>query len=415
MAVSKTRLIDDANMQVPSRYAKGPPHADWKVLRSECPVYFCEPEGYRPFWAVTKYNDILEVEKRADVFLNEPRSMVMPIDFENYLNEKFGSVNGLMKMLVQMDGTEHMKHRMLIQPWLTPKALRDRQKDVEAICDMFFDRLQAKGPEGEVDMARDLIYRYPLRVVCGLLGLPEEEDEIVLQMNENMSKFERPPEGVDEVSGFEQLLNYFGAVVEDRKKNPKDDLSTFIANMKLDGQDLEPREQLAYFVIFGSAGHDTTASSLSGGLKVLLEHPEQLEMLRKDRSLLPGAINEILRYVSPVNQFCREAAEDYELNGQLIRKGESVVVYYPSGNRDEDIYEDPDTFNILRPPSRHLAFGSGPHTCLGNHLAPMEMRRFFTDLLDRFEYLELAGPAPYVPTHLVSRMEKLPVKYRFNN
>lgn len=409
---SQTKLIDDDNMQLPSRFGCGQPHADWKLLRETCPVYWCEPTGFKPFWAVTKYADIVEVERQPEIFQSEPRAFTMPADFEEYLVQKFGSLNGMTKMLVQMDGEEHTRHRMLLRPWFTPKALKDRQQTVWDICDKFFDDLAAKGKEGELDLARDLAYLYPLRVICGLLGLPPEEDQVVLAMNEAMSTFEVPPPGTDEVSGFEQLINYFAKVAADRRINPKDDLATYIAKMELDNEPLNDIELLAYFIIAGSAGHDTTASAVAGGIQALLEHPDQFQLLKDDPSKLQGAVDEILRWVSPVIQFCRTASEDYVLNGQLIKKGEHVVLYYPSGNRDADAFPNPDVFDITRTPNRHLAFGSGPHTCIGNYLAPMEIRRFLTNVLERIDTLELNGEPVSVATHLINRLQNLPVRYK---
>lgn len=410
--MSHARLVDDDNLMVPERFTTGHPHADWKLLREEAPVYFCQPEGYRPFWAITKYEDIVEVEQNGDVFLNEPRFAIMPAAFEEYMEEKFGSLNGLVKMMAQMDAPEHILYRNLLKPWFARDLIADREVQVREICERFFDELAIKGNSGELDLAQDLAFWFPLRVVCSFVGIPEEDDPIILKLAEELFSFKVPEAGMDGESGFEQMMGYFKAVAEDRRLNPKDDLATFLVQLKLDGEPLQDRELLAYFVILATAGHDTTSSAITGGVKALIDHPDQLQMLRDDPSKMRGAVDEILRWVTPTIHFSRTAARDYELRGQLIRKGETVALYYSSGNRDEDVFERPNEFDISRASKRHLSFGSGPHACLGMQLARMEIGCFISVLLERIEHLEIIGPTPSIAASVVTRLAQLPVRYR---
>jgi cytochrome P450 len=410
--VAGSGLVDDDNLMVPERFTGGHPHVDWKKLRDTAPVYYCQPNGYRPYWAITKYRDIVEIEKRSEVFLNEPRFRILPASFEDYLIRKFGSVNGLFKMMAQMDAPEHIRYRNLLLPWFTAKSLSQREGEIRAICERFFDDLALKGESGEIDLAQDLAYWFPLRVVCALLGLPPEEDPIVLKLSHELFSFGTAQPGTGELSGYERLVNYFKAVAEDRRLNPKEDLSTYLVQARLGGEPLQDRELLAYFVIMATAGHDTTSSAITGGVKALIEHPDQLQMLRNDPSKLGGAVEEILRWVTPTIHFSRTAACDYELRGQVIRKGETVVLYYSSANRDDEVFPDPDVFDITRSPNRHLAFGSGPHACLGMQLARMEIRCFLRVLLERVEHLQISGPTPSIAASLVTRLAHLPVRYR---
>ncbi|MET0985332.1 MAG: cytochrome P450 [Steroidobacteraceae bacterium] len=409
------KLVDDDNLMVPERFRAGHPHADWQMLRKECPVYYCEPTGYRPFWAITKYQDIVEVEKHSDIFLNEPRFVIMPAAFEDYMNAKYGSINGLLKMMVQMDAPDHMRYRSLLASWFQPKALAERLKEIRAICEQFFFDLRSKGPEGEIDLAQDLAFWFPLRAICALLGLPQRDDEIILRLAESAFTFKVPEPGSDATTGFEMVLSYFKAIAEERRKQPQNDLSTYLVQARLDGKPLEDRELLAYFFIAATAGHDTTSSAITGGVKALLENPDQLRLLQADSSRMTGAVEEILRWVTPTIQFARTAREDYVLRGQLIRRGETAVLYFSSGNRDDEAFPHPNEFRIERSPNRHLAFGSGPHTCVGLHLARLELRCFLEVLFEQFEHLEIAGPTPSIASSIVTRLERLPVRYRFRD
>ena len=406
------QIIDDDNLMVPERFVAGRPYDDWRTLRRQCPVYWSQPKGFRPYWSITRHADIVEVETRSDIFLNEPRFMIMDAGFESYVNDNFGHINNLLKLLVQMDAPEHTQHRALLQPWLTPKSVAARQQQVEEICQRHFDRLCENGKEGEIDFARGIAFWFPLRVVCALLGTPEEDDEYLQKVSEELLSFQAPRPG--EKSGFEKMLDYCGAIAEDRRMNPRDDLSSFLVQAEIDGQPLQPRELLAHFLIVATAGHDTAATAIMGGVKALAENPDQWRLLRDDPAKIPAAVEEILRWVSPNLQFARTAKEDYVLNRQLIRKDESLALIYPSANRDETVFDQPDKFMVTRTPNPHLAFGAGAHSCVGSQLARMELRCFFKMFVERIAHLELSEPATLLPTNVVTRFARMPVRYRFN-
>jgi cytochrome P450 len=405
------KLIDDDKLMAPEHFRAGQPHAEWRTLRRQCPVYWSRPAGFRPYWSITRHADIVEVERNARIFLNEPRFAIMPELFESYMNQRYGSINGLLKILVQMDAPEHTKHRQLMQTWFTPKAVMAHVANMEAICHHYFDRLREHGREGEIDFAQSLAFWFPLRVACYLLGTPEEDDTHILELAEDVLSFRAPEPG--KKSGFERMLDYCSAVAEDRRRHPREDFSTFLVQSRIDGELLQPREMLAHFLTVATAGHDTTTSAITGGVRALLQNPDQLQLLRDDPVLIASAAEEILRWVTPTVQFVRTAAEDYVLRGQLIRKGESCALLFGSGNRDEEVFDDADVFRITRHPNPHLAFGSGPHSCLGSQLARIELRCFLGVLLERFAHMELCGPTPCIAANLVTRIEKMPMRYRF--
>lgn len=407
-----SKLVNDDKLMLPEYFVAGQPHAEWKILREQCPVYWSEPTGYRPYWSVTKHKHIIEVESQPDVFLNAPRWIITSASFDEYMEKNFGHMNNLFQLLVQMDGPQHTKHRMLMQPWFSPKELAKRQEPVTAICRSLFDKLRAKGREGEIDFAQDFVFRYPLRIACAMLGVPEEDDEYLLGLAGEVLQFRTPEPGAK--SGIEKALDYCNNLAEEKRAHPADDFATFLALAKIDDKPLEARELLAHYLTVVTAGHDTTASVIANGIKTLVENPDQLQAVREDPSLIPSAVEEMIRWTSPTVQFVRTAARDYVLDGQTIKKGEALVLLFSSANRDEEVFENPDKFDIRRSPNNHLAFGSGPHSCMGSQLGRMQARIFLKLFLEHIEHMEVIGPTPWFAGNLVTRIEHLPVRYRFS-
>jgi len=405
------KIVDDDRLMCPEYFVAGQPHAEWRTLREQCPVYWTEPRGFRPYWSVTKYRDIVEVESQPDVFINAPRFVIMAADFEDYMARNYGHINDLLKIVAQMDAPEHTKHRQLLQPWFLPKAIEPRRQKMEETCNYFFDQLLARGREGEMDFAEDLAFWYPLRVVCSLLGSPPGDDRRILEIAEAVLSFKAPEPG--QRTGFEICLDYCNALAEQKRRHPADDFATYLVQAKIDDQPLGPKELLAHFLTVVTAGHDTTSSSITCGMKALLENPEQLQILRDDPAKIHGAADELIRWTTPTVQFARTATRDYVLNGQRIRRGDSLCLCFSSANRDRDMFEDPDRINVRRSPNNHLGFGTGPHSCLGSQLARIEIRCFLKVFLQRIEHMELAGPTPWFPANMVTRIKHMPVRYRF--
>ncbi|MGZ5923288.1 MAG: cytochrome P450 [Rhizomicrobium sp.] len=388
-------------------------------LRANDPVHWTEPEGFRPFWSITKYADILEIEKLNDQFLNEPRSVLMNKQAEHDLaamwggpDPKTGRVSPL-RTLIDMDGADHRAYRGLTQPWFMPANLKKLEPRMAELARRYVDKMQAMGPE--CDFTKDIAVYYPLHVIMSIMGVPESDEPRMLKLTQelfgggdpDMQRKERDP-NTNVIADF---FMYFNKVTEERRAHPGDDLATVIANGKVNGCPLGPVETASYYIIVATAGHDTTSSSIAGGLRALIENPDQLKKLKENPELLNNAVDEIIRWVTPVQHFMRTATEDYTLRGRRIEKGQAVQLLYISGNRDEEIWPDPFKFDISRENNRHVAFGYGAHVCLGQHLAKMEIRAFFKELLGRLDSIEMTGPSKRVQSTFVSGLKTLPVRY----
>jgi len=299
-----------------------------------------------------------------------------------------------------------------------PHNVRKLTSDIAAIAGTYIEKMAAM--DGECDFAKNIAFWYPLRVVNSILGLPESVDADFLRLTQLSFGAADPNIEAsiqDRLERFAQshreFMTIFHPVIVERRANPTDDLASAYANATIDGDPLGIAETLGLFLITATAGHDTTSATTAGGLKALIEHPEQLVKLRENMELLPNAVEEFLRWVAPVKHFARTATEDIQIGGQTVSQGDRVVVFFASACRDEDVFDDPLDFRIDREPNKHLAFGTGPHLCLGMHLARLEIKIFFEQLLPRLESIELAGEASYLQANLVSGLTSLPVKYKF--
>jgi cytochrome P450 len=272
---------------------------------------------------------------------------------------------------------------------------------------------------GECDFVADVAAHYPLSVILSLLGLPESDFPRMLALTQEIFGGDDPerrrgenPE--DQLAVVLEFFAYFQRLINDRRENPTEDLASAIANARIDGEYLSDMDAASYFVIIATAGHDTTSSTIAGGMNALLRHPDQLARLRADPSLLPTAVEEIIRWVTPVKEFMRTATRDYQIGGVTVREGQNVLLLYPSGNRDEEAFDRPHEFDITRNPNRHVSFGAGVHFCLGAALARMETQAIFAELLPRLEHAELAGPVHAVHSTFVSGLKALPMRYRLS-
>jgi cytochrome P450 len=377
-------------------------------LRRDSPVHWTQPDGYRPFWMVTRHADIMEIERQSDRFVNEPRLILSTIEDER----RMGAAKGAMlRTLVNMDNPDHRLFRAIAQAWFMPPNLQKLEARVAALAREFVDRMAGLG--GDCDFACDVANWYPLRVIMTILGVPAEDEPLMLRLTQELLGSSDPDlkrKGARRGT-YQDFFDYFAQVTADRRRNPRDDVATVIANAEVDGKPIGGQEAMSYYVIIATAGHDTTSSITAGGLLALLQHPEALARLRADPRLLPTAVEEMVRWVSPVKHFFRTATEDYVLRGRQIRAGDSLMMCYPSGNRDEEVFDDPFRFQVDRSPNRHLAFGFGPHLCLGMHLARLEIRAFFRELLPRLRHVELTGEPAWVEANFVSGLKRLPIRY----
>jgi len=409
-------LTDGFDLIDPASYARsGPPHDAWTALRRHSPVHRCEPRDYPPFWAITRHADICEISKRPDKFLSQP-GIIHPRTSQ--IIDRSEGV-GAMRTIIEMDPPEHRSFRKVASSWFTPRAMNRIDAAVQASARDLVDTLAGRTGEGECDFARDVATAHPLRILATILGVPREEEPRILRLTNQLfgnedAELQRPGEDRNQAIrelGLE-LYQLFAGIIEDRRKNPRDDLATVLANGKVDGEPMGPLETFGYYLITFSAGHDTTKNALAGGMHALLQNPDELARLRRDPGLVKAAVEEVVRWATPVNYMRRRAACDTEVGGRRIRKDDWLLLFYASANRDEDVFDDPFRFRIDRDPNPHVGFGYGEHFCLGSHLARRSQRALFAELARRLEHVELAGEPEWIQSSFVVGLKRLPIRYR---
>jgi cytochrome P450 len=388
-------------------------HTALAWLRANNPVAWVDNPPYRPFWAVTKHEDIMAIERANDLFLSEPRPLLATAATDDVLKGQQEAGMGI-RTLIHMDDPHHRKVRAIGADWFRPKAMRALRLRVDELAKRYVDTMRDIGPE--CDFVEAVAVNFPLYVILSLLGLPEDDFPRMMKLTQEMfggddEEHRRGDSTEDLLAVLADFFNYFGALTASRRANPTEDLASAIANGRIDGELLSDMDALSYYVIIASAGHDTTKDAISGGLLALAENPDQLTRLRDNMDLMPTAVEEMIRWTTPVKEFMRTAAEDTTIRGVPIAKGESVYLAYVSGNRDEDIFEEPFRFDVGRDPNKHLAFGYGVHFCLGAALARMEMNSLYTELVPRLESIELAGRPQLSATTFVGGLKHLPVRY----
>jgi cytochrome P450 len=397
--------VEEAGLALtdPAAYADGRLELACAVLRRDDPVHRVEAPGFAPFHALCKHADILEVERHPQRFVAAPRYKLVPDEYG--LGQETG------RALVAMDPPEHTEYRGLVADWFHSKAIALLDERIHELARASVDDMATR--DDAYDFVTEIAMQLPLSVICSMLGIPREDGAFILAVTQQIFGSYDPEYQARLAAGDREAAAgfgpYFAQVVQDRLADPTDDLSSVLTHAKLDGEPLPPRDLFGYFGILATAGHDTTSSAIAGGLLTLVQHPDQLDRLRADPSLVPTAVEEILRWITPVKSFMRTATEDTEIRGRRIATGESVMLVYPSANRDEDVFDEPERFDVGRDPNRHLAFGTGVHFCLGAQLARLETRGFFAALVPRLRSIELAGEPQLVRTLLVGGLKHLPI------
>jgi cytochrome P450 len=407
----------DADIVDPKTYANLPKMDRlYTELRRSSPVHWTEAEGYRPFWALTKHADIKEVERHGDFWIAAPRSGLFSIEHEERVRAMTGGGTNIIKSLPRLDNPEHDVYRSMTEEWFAAANVKPLGERVRALAVTCIDRMDELG--GECDFVRDVSLWFPLRVIMMILGVPNEEEPVMLRLTQQLfgaadPELQRSRGPLNYFDTVAEYNAYFSALTADRRANPRDDLASVIANGRLpNGELIGEWEANSYYMTMAAAGHDTTSSTIAGGLLALIENPDELSKLQASNRYFATATEEMLRWVTPIRQFMRTATGDTELRGQKIRAGESVMLCYASANRDEDVFDEPFRFKVDRAPNPQLSFGHGLHLCLGLILARMEIKAFYEELLDRFEGFELAGEPAWVETNFVGGLKRLPIRYR---
>jgi len=383
-------------------------HAALAHLRANAPVAWVDVPNYRPFWAITKHADIMAIERANTLFTNSPRPVLMTQEAD----EQQAAVG--ISTLIHMDDPQHRVVRAIGADWFRPKAMRALKLRVDELAKRFVDNMAESGDQ--CDFVQEVAVNYPLYVIMSLLGLPESDFPQMLRYTQELfgnddAELQRGTSKEDQMAALLEMFQYFTSLTASRRANPTEDLASAIANATIDGEPLSDIDTVSYYVIISTAGHDTTSAVISGGLQALIEHPDQLARLRDNPELMPLAVEEMIRWVTPVKEFMRTAREDTTVRGVPIAAGDSVLLSYASANRDEDVFDNPFRFDVGRDPNKHNAFGYGVHFCLGAALARMEVNSFFSELVPRLESIELSGDPQHIATIFVGGLKHLPIRY----
>jgi cholest-4-en-3-one 26-monooxygenase len=397
--------VDVRDLIDPKRYAEhGYPHDTWTRLRNETPVARFEPEGYEPFWAITKHADILEISKQPSLFSSAQGITLRPA----------GVTFPPSEMVVMLDPPEHGPVRRVANGRFTPRAVREQRADIEKIAVEILD----DAPRGELDFVASVAAPFPLGVIAWILGVPSTEWEHLFRWtNEVIGKedpeYRRPGEtpGQTIKRARGEVHAYFRQLIDERRADPRDDLVSEMLTRKIDGKPLTDSQLVSYCELLVEAGNETTRNAISGALLAFADHRDQWDRLRAEPELMPAAVEEILRWVTPISHFTRHATADCEVRGVPIAAGDQLALYFGSANRDEDVFDDPFAFRIDRTPNPHLAFGFGEHFCMGAHVARVEIETIFRHLLLRLESFEVVGTVERLSSITNGSIKHLPVSY----
>ena len=383
-------------------------HAALTHLRTNEPVAWVDVADYRPFWAITKHADIMDIERANTLFTNSPRPVLATAEGD----EQQAAIG--VSTLIHMDDPQHRAVRAIGADWFRPKAMRALKVRIDELAKRYVDHMVEAGPE--CDFVQEVAVNYPLYVIMSMLGLPESDFPRMLHYTQELfgnddAEFQRGTSKEEQMSVLLEMFQYFNELTASRRASPTEDLASAIANAQIDGEPLSDIDTVSYYLIIATAGHDTTSAVISGGLQALVENPDQRERLRANMDLMPLATEEMIRWVTPVKEFMRTAQQDTTVRGVPIAAGDSVLLSYASANRDEEVFDDPFRFDVGRDPNKHNAFGYGVHFCLGAALARMEVNSFFSELVPRLESIELTGDPQHIATIFVGGLKHLPIRY----
>jgi cholest-4-en-3-one 26-monooxygenase len=386
-------------------FVPGVPHAWLAHLRRHDPVHWQDEEGGPGFWAVTKYHDCVTVNRDYERFSSAARG-TMPFE----MPDEDIAQQGL--MMLNMDPPLHTRYRRLVNKGFTPRIVRDLEESIHRATDAIIDQVIEKG---EADFVTDISAELPLQVIAELLGVPPGDRHRMFEWSNRMVGNEDPEyqlEAEMALTAAMELYAYAAELFAQKRIDPHADLMSVLTTVEVDGEQLSEMELELFFLLLTVAGNETTRNLMSGAMHAFFQHQEQWQRLLGDRTLLPTAVDEMLRFVSPVMNFRRTAMCDATLSGTDIKEGDKVVFFHTSANRDEDVFDDPDTFDVGRSPNPHIAFGGGgPHFCLGTNLARMEIRVMYEHLLDRMPDIRQDGNVRRLQSQFINGVKHLPVAF----
>lgn len=399
-------------------------HSTYSALRRSIPVGRVEYPGFDPFWAVTLHADIQHVSRNNEIFHNNGNRAGLSSKSSFAAQDAMADRVPPIRSLVAIDGLDHRQLRAVTAKWFMPKHIRGLEDQIRIIARNAISKARDHG--GQVDFVRDVALGYPLSVIRTILGVPESDEPVLLRMTQEFFAPNDPDFAADgtvsddlssgkatSTEALAAFMEYFANLTASRRAHPTGDVASIIANAEIDGAIIDDWDATSYYITVATAGHDTTSASTAGALWALCERPDVLAEMKADPSLIPGMVDEAIRWTTPIQHFMRTAITDTEVGGQPISAGDWLMLCYPSGNRDEAVFPNPFDFNPHRPQGKHVAFGYGGHLCLGMHLAKLEMRVFFEELLAVIDTVEFAGAPRRTASLFIGGPKSLPVRMTF--
>lgn len=386
------------------RFDDGFPHDWFRRLRAENPVFKQSDGKGGEFWSLVKYDDVKRVSREPLRFSSYDGTNIWDVEEEHELE-------ALRAMMLNMDPPDHVKHRRLVSKYFTPRRIAEMQGHVREMAHRIVDRVAAKG---ECEFVTEVAAPLPMQTICEMVGVPEGDQQYIFDLSNKLIGFDDPEfqgELNDGQMAAIEICVYAGNLAEEVSKCPAHNLASELYYGEVDGHKLSPLEYNYFFLLLVLAGNETTRTMTAHGMRLLMEHPDERRKLVEDPSLIPGAVEEMLRYNPAVMHFRRTLREDVEIRGRQLREGDKVVLWYPSANRDEEVFEDPDRFDVTRSMNEHLAFGVGEHFCLGASLARLQLTEIFTALLARLPDMEPAGPIDLLHGNFVDGVKSMPVRF----
>jgi len=410
MALISPLRVQDVDLSDFELFVQGKAHDVWRLLRAEAPVHWNAGNDLFPgFWSVTKYADVIAVSRDTTTY-SSLRGVSMMVDPENPT-----PASGAGKMLITIDPPQHVRLRRLVNKGFTPRMVAQLEPSVREITHRIIDEV---APRGGCDFVTDIAALLPLGVICAMMGVPREDWGLMFALTNRVLGSDDPEyqtvvgDGRETANqGLREMFGYFVRLVTERREERRDDLISVLTGAEMDGETLTDEEILYFCYLLILAGNETTRNAISGGMLALFEHPAERARLAADAALLPTAVEEILRWTSPVMHMARYVTRDTELHGQHIRAGERVLMWYPSANRDAEVFPNADRFDVGRTPNEHIAFGLGEHFCLGAGLARQELRVMFETLLTRLPDIALAGPVERLRSGFIGGIKHMPVRF----
>jgi cholest-4-en-3-one 26-monooxygenase len=402
-----TLTLDDIDLVDRDTYVRGVPFDQFELLRREAPFFWHEHDPDGPgFWAVTRYADVVEINRDNERFSSAARTaLINEMPDENLEQQRL--------LMLNMDPPMHTRYRLLVNKGFTPRMVGKLEEGLRARTRRI---IQDCVDAGEADFVTDIAAELPLQAIADIMGVPQEDRHKVFDWSNRMIGSE-DPEFASEDEEFAQqasaeLYAYANALAAEKRANPSDDIISVLLKAEIEGDRLSELEFDLFFLLLAVAGNETTRNLISNGMVALFEHPDQWARLVADRSLLPTAVDEMLRWASPVMHFRRNATRDTEVGGHPIKEGDKVVIWYISANRDERQFPNPNTFDVGRTPNEHVAFGGGgPHFCLGANLARLEIRLLYETLLDVAPNIEQRGEPARLRSNFINGIKHLPVGF----